>query len=308
MLQELLVVAGSVLTLFLLMSVGYIFGKKGFLSENTLSQMSKLLLTAVIPATMIDVFQVERSPEVDGQLLASLLALAGTYALYTVLSIPLFRREGEQTRGVLRCSSIYGNVGFMGLPLIQSVMGNGAAMTAAMTLVVFNVMTFTHGAATIGGRGAFSAKKAVLNPGVIGFVVAVGLYLLDFRLPAPVGSAVGYLGSLNTPLAMVVIGGQMADANLAAAIQDRRLYLASAIKLIGLPVLTALALLPFRLDPVIYVTLVILAGCPTAGINSLFAQSMGRDAGLAARQLTLSTLLCILTLPLAAALARALAG
>ena len=58
MLQELLVVAGSVLTLFLLMSVGFIFGKKGFLSENTLSRLSKLLLTAVIPATMVNVFQV----------------------------------------------------------------------------------------------------------------------------------------------------------------------------------------------------------------------------------------------------------
>ena len=308
MLQELLVVAGSVLTLFLLMSVGFIFGKKGFLSDNTLSQLSKLLLTAVIPATMIDVFQVDRSPAIDGQLVTALLALAGTYLLYMLLSVPLFPREGEQTRGVLRGSSIYGNVGFMGLPLIQSVMGGEAAMVVAMSLVVFNVVTFTHGAAIIGGKEAFSPKKAVLNPGVIGFVIAVGLYLLNLRLPAPVGSAVGYLGSLNTPLAMVVIGGQMADTNLAAAVQDKRLYLVSAIKLIGLPVLTALVLLPFRLEPVIYVTLVILSGCPTAGINSLFAQSMGRDAGLAARQLTLSTLLCILTLPLAALLARALAG
>ena len=95
---------------------------------------------------------------------------------------------------------------------------------------------------------------------------------------------------------------------VAALTEDRRLYLVSAIKLVGLPVLTALVLLPFRLDRVVYVTLVILSGCPTAGINSLFAQSMGRDAGLAARQLTLSTLLCIVTLPLAALLARTLAG
>ncbi len=308
MLQELLVVAGSVLTLFLLMSVGFVFGKRGLLSENALSQMSGLLITAVIPAAMIDVFQVERSPETDGQLLVSFLALAGIYALYILLSVPLFPREGVQTRGVLRSSAIYGNVGFMGLPLIQSVMGNGAAMVAAINLAAFNAITFTHGAAIIGGKGAFSAKKAALNPGVIGFVIAIGLYLLNIRLPAPVGSAVGYLGSLNTPLAMVVIGGQMASSDLAAAFRDRRLYLASAIKLVGLPVLTALVLLPFRLDRVIYMTLVILAGCPTAGINSLFAQSMGRDAGLAARILTLSTLLCILTLPFAALLAQALVG
>lgn len=308
MFQELLVVAGSVLTLFLLMAVGFVFGKRGLLSGNTLSQLSRILLSAVIPAAMIDVFQVERSPSLDRQLLISLLALTGVYLLYMVLSVPLFRREGGQTRGVLRCSSIYGNVGFMGLPLIQSVMGNGAAMTAATSLAVFNVATFTHGAAAIGGKENFSPKKALLNPAVIGFLIAIGLYLLDLRLPAPVGSAVGYLGSLNTPLAMVVIGGQMASSDLAAAFRDRRLYLASAIKLIGLPILTALILLPFRLEQVIYMTIVILSGCPTAGVNSLFAQNMGKDAGLAARQLTLSTLLCIITLPLTALLARALAG
>ena len=76
----------------------------------------------------------------------------------------------------------------------------------------------------------------------------------------------------------------------------------------GLPVFTALVLLPFRLDPVIFTALVILAGCPTAGVCSLFSQSLGKDASLAARQVTLSTLLCIVTLPLAAVLAQLLAA
>ncbi len=82
----------------------------------------------------------------------------------------------------------------------------------------------------------------------------------------------------------------------------------SAIKLLGVPLLTGLVLLPFRIDPMIYVAAVILAGCPTAGATSLFAQSMGKDAGLAARQVTLSTLLCLATLPLAAVLAQMFAG
>ena len=87
-----------------------------------------------------------------------------------------------------------------------------------------------------------------------------------------------------------------------------KLYLASAVKLLGIPLITALVLLPFRIDPVIYVTAVILAGCPTAGATSLFAQSMGRDAALAAQQVTLSTLLCLATLPAAAVLAQLLAN
>ena len=148
----------------------------------------------------------------------------------------------------------------------------------------------------------------VLNPGVLGLVGGMALFFTGWRLPGPVDDAVGYLGSLNTPLAMVVIGGQMAQADLPAVFSVKKLYLVSAVKLLGIPLLTGLALLPFHIDPMIYVAAVILAGCPTAGATSLFAQSMGKDADLAARQVTLSTLLCLATLPLAAVLAQILAG
>ena len=117
-----------------------------------------------------------------------------------------------------------------------------------------------------------------------------------------------HLGNLNTPLPMLIIGGQMAHTDLRLVFRGKKLYAASAVKLIGLPVLTALALLPFRLDPVIFTALVILSGCPTAGVTSLFSQNLGKDTGVAARQITLSTLLCIITLPLTAVLAQFLAS
>ena len=47
MLNDLMVVAGSVLTLFFMMAVGYILGKRGFFTKQTLSQLSSLLLSSV---------------------------------------------------------------------------------------------------------------------------------------------------------------------------------------------------------------------------------------------------------------------
>ena len=308
MLQNLQVVSGSVLTLFLLMSVGFFFGKKGMLSEATLSQLSRLLLYVVTPSITITSFEVERTPENTRQLLAAAAALAGTYALYMVLSSALFRRQDGCRRGVLRFAAIYGNTGFMGLPLIQSVLGDEAMMIAVMAFAVFNIATWTHGVLIMGGREHFSLRKAVLNPGVLGLAAGVLLFAAGWRLPGPVDAAVGYLGSLNTPLAMVIIGGQMAAANLPETFRERTLYLASALKLLGIPLLTALVLLPFRMDAMIFSALVILSACPTAGATSLFSQSMGKDTALAARQITLSTLLCIITLPVMAVLAQLLAA
>ena len=306
MLQNFLVVGGSVLTLFLLMSVGFIFGRMGLLSGETLSQMSRILLYVVTPCIMITSFEVERTPASQSQLLTTLVVMVELYVLYMVLSVLLFPREGEAHRGIMRFAAVYGNAGFMGLPLIQSVMGDGAMMVAVVGLAVFNTVTWTQGRALMGGRGELAVKKVLLNPGIIGFVVGTVLFFTGWRFPGPVDRTVAYLGSLNTPLAMVVIGGQMAQADFLKVFSTKKLYLVSAVKLIAMPMLTALVLLPFRPDPVVYVASVILAGCPTAGATSLFAQSMGKDAALAAQQVTLSTLLCIATLPLMAAAAQLL--
>jgi len=137
-------------------------------------------------------------------------------------------------------------------------------------------------------------------------VIALALFLLKVRLPGPVLSAVEYIGSLNTPLAMVVIGGQMAGADLLATFREKRLYGAAAWTLVLIPVLTALVLLPLGLDPVLYQTMVILAGCPAAGATSMFAQMFRKDTASSAQFVTLSTLLSIITLPLAALLAKSL--
>lgn len=307
MLEALLVVSGSVLTLFLLMAVGFGFGRWGLLSGDTLSQVSRVLLYVVTPCIMITSFEVERTPESQRQLLTTLAVMAGVYVLYMALSRFLFPREGRENQGILRVAAVYGNTGFMGLPLIQSVMGDEAMMIAVVGLAVFNIAIWTHGRALIGGRSELAVKKLALNPGILGFVVGLALFFTGWRLPGPVDSAVAYLGSLNTPLAMVVIGGQMAQASLIEVFSAKKLYLVSAVKLLGIPLLTALVLLPFRRDWTMYVAAVILAGCPTAGATSLFAQSLGKDAALAARQVTLSTLLCLVTLPIMAVLAQALA-
>ena len=306
MLESLFVVGGSVLTLFLLMSVGFLFGRMGLLSGDTLSQVSRILLYVVTPCIMLTSFEVERTAENQAQLLAALAAMAGLYVAYMLLSQVLFPRAGEAHQGIMRFAAVYGNAGFMGLPLIQSVMGDAAMMGAVVGLGIFNAGSWTQGRALIGGRKELSLKKLALNPGIIGFVGGLLLYFTGWRFPGPLDSAVAYLGSLNTPLAMVVIGGQMAQADLVKVFSTRKLYLVSAVKLLAVPMLTALALLPFRPDPVIYVAAVILAGCPTAGATSLFAQSMGKDAALAAQQVTLSTLLCVVTLPVMASLAQLL--
>ena len=160
----------------------------------------------------------------------------------------------------------------------------------------------------MGGKGAFSPKKIVLNPGVIAVAIGLPLFLLRLRLPGPLYNAVGFVGDLNTPLAMVVIGAQMSRADLLSTFRGKELYAASAVKLLLMPAVTALLLLRLHLDPLFYSATVILAAAPTAGITSMFAERFGRDSARAAQLVSLSTLLSILTLPVVGVAAQILGG
>lgn len=300
MLTQIQVVAGSVLTLFLMMAVGFVFGKLRLLSAGTLGQMSKLLLYVVCPAIMVDTF-LAREPDAGTmlQIAISGAVLVGTYALNALLIGPWFRGQRED-RGVMRFAAIYGNTGFMGIPLIQAVLGEAGMIPTVVCMAVFNIGIWTHGSWLMGGRSQVSLRKALLNPGTLGFVLAFALFLLRVRLPGPVAGAVRYIGSLNTPLAMVIIGGQMAAVDFRSLLGDWRLYAVGALKLLAIPAITMLVMLPLGLDPVTYTAIAILAGCPVAGATSLFCQINGKDPSLAARLVTITTLLCIVTLPLTA--------
>ena len=302
MLGDFLVVASSVVTLFFMMGVGFFFGKRGMLYSDTLSQLSRLLLTVVCPCTVINALQVERSTQLLAGMGQALLLVAASYVVFGGAAHFLFPRQSAPTRAALRFGTVYGNVGFMGLPLVMSVLGEGAVPYCAMGIAVFNVANWTHGVTVMGQKG--SLRRAVLNPGVIGFAIAMALFVGGVALPGPVRSAVEYISGLNTPLAMVVIGGQMAGADLAATFRAGRLYGAAALKLVVMPLVTIVALFHLGLDPMMYLTLVILAGCPTAGTTSMFCQMFGQDTASAAQLVTLSTLLSMVTLPMVALLAQ----
>ena len=308
MLEYLLMVSSQVGTMFLMMAAGFALAKRRLLTQAAIPQMTNLLLTVVLPCMLVDSMQIERTPALLGSIGYTSLLVAGLYVLYCLLSIPLFRRQNSATGKALRFGTLYGNVGFMGLPLIQLVLGEQAMAYGVINLMVFNAFNWSQGVVLMGGRRQVSLKQAVLNPGILGTVVALVLFLCGITLPSMVGSAVSFLGSMNTPLAMVIIGAQMASADWRSVFRSPAILLACGLKLVAMPLLTALILYPLHPEPDLYCTLVLLAGVPTASITAMFAQRYGQDVSTSAQLVTVSTLLSILTLPCCGVLAALLSG
>ena len=235
MLSNLLTVTGQVATLFLMMAVGFVLGRTGKMTEAGRSQMSYLLLYIVCPCVMVDCFLVKRTPALTQEVAVGSAAALACYLLFFAVSLLFFRRQPADARDTLRFAAVYGNIGFMGLPLVQSILGEEALVYGALALLAFNLTSWTLGVLIMGGRAAFSLRRAVLNPGVVGIGLGLLCFLSGLRFPSPVGAALSFLSDLNTPLAMVVIGTQLAEADLPSTFRQPRNYLVSFLRLALFP-------------------------------------------------------------------------
>ena len=304
--SDLLIVVGQVLTLFLMMGIGFLFAKLNWFSIATSNQCTKLILYVVGPCIIITKLQIEANTQVVHTMLMAALGMALTYIVMIPLSQLLFRKEPADTRVVRRFGIVYANNSFMGLPLLAGVLGEDALLFGVISMLVFFLFQWTHGVLIMGGK--LNLRSAVLNPGIIAILIGVFFFAVGFRLPSPVYNAMEFMGDLNTPLAMVIIGAQMARADILGVLKKPKLYLAAALKLLFVPGITCLLLLPLHLEPLSYCACVVLAACPTAGVTAMFAQMFRRDEETAAQMVTLSTLLSIITLPVFAVLARQISG
>lgn len=304
--SDFLIVCGQVITLFLMMAAGYVLAKIGWFTEEASAQCTRILIYVVISCIIITQLQIEADAQVIQSMLLSVVGMAAPFVIMLPLVQFLFRKEHPDTKVVRRFGMVYSNSSFMGLPLLAGVLGDNAVLYGIISMMAFTVFQWTHGAVTMGGK--FSLKRMVINPGMISMVIGLILFATGWRLPVPVNNAMEFLGDMNSPLAMVVIGSQMARTDILAVFKKPKLYLSAAVKLIVVPAVICVVLLPLNMEPLSYCACVVMAACPTAGTTSMFAQMFGRDTETAAHMVALSTLLSVITLPVFAVLARQISG
>lgn len=302
MLANIILMAQQVGSLFLMMGVGYLMIKFDKLSTEAIPYISNILILAVTPCVIITSFQISKDASLLRELGIGFVAVVGSYVLCAVLARFLFKKQPPDTRASMQYGMVYGNTGFMGLPLIQAVLGDDAMIYASLALIVFHLFAWTHGTTLMGGKQYLSIKNIIVNAGILSAIVGLIFFFAEISLPPVVLTSMEFMASMNTPLAMVVIGAQMASANIADTFRKPLLYRGAVVKLLVFPLLTTLALYPLGLPPLLYSTICILAATPCAGYTTIFSIRHNRDANTASQLVTLTTLLSILTLPLFGAL------
>lgn len=296
----------EVAVILILIVVGYFTVKKGMFTKESLGSITSFLLYIVTPCLIVSSFLSAESGKLDGW---TLLLAAVLPALSIVISIALsylfFRKEPSGRRRVLRFSMIFCNVGFMGIPLVEGIVGSEGVLYGSFFIAVFNIFCWTYGYVMMGG-GKVRLKALLLNPGVIGIVIGLPLYLLDVPVPALIERPIELISALNTPLAMIVVGGYIAQVKLRAFVSDLAVYKMAVLRLVVAPLLYLALVWLLRPDETLLMSTVIQAATPVAANCVLFAVQYDSDAELASKSVAVSTALSVVTIPLLTVLVQAL--
>ena len=299
-----LTVISKVGVMLLLILVGYVVSKRGMLTDRGTSEVNTLLLQIVTPCLIVNSFLTSEDSLSAGELLLSVGTSALAIGLSILLSRCFFRKEPEGRKKVLQFAAAFSNSGFMGLPLVEGIVGSKGVMYGSFFIVVFNIFCWTYGFRMMSGGQKMSLKVLLMNPGIIGLVFGLPIYFLDLHLPAVFSEPVGFLAALNTPLAMLVVGSYIAKVELHSFISDLAVYKSAALRLLLAPGIFLGLLLLIRPEPNLFVTSVIQAACPAAANTVLFSVQYKRDSALASKTVAVSTVLSIITIPLLTILAQ----
>lgn len=305
----------KMLTLFFLMAVGYFMRIRGWITDENSGLLSKIVNNIANPAMIIAAAMTAGDAISNQILLITALLAVVFYALLTATG-PLITRllhVPAGSRGCYKCMHIFGNIGFMGIPLITSIYGSEYALLVAIYNFVFLMLLYTYGirlcrtdaralAAADGNaeeseEAPFSWKNLV-NAGTVGCIIALVIFLTRVPMPDFITNTFDMLDGLAGPLAMFAIGSSLAAIAPKELVSDMRLNLFILIRLIAIPIAAIAVFRLFCQADLLLRVFYVMISVPIASSCVLMPEEYGGNCDLAARGVALSTLLSVITLPL----------
>lgn len=304
------IAAKQVGILYILVLIGFIADKTKLYTEKTAKACTDLLFYIVTPSVIINsFFEQTFTSETARNLLISIGCGFLLHFVAIAISYPFFIKGSKENNAVFKFGAIYGNVGYMVLPLTSAILGSEGVFYCSGVVTAFNVMAFTHGILIMDTeKKRFDFKRLILNPGVIGVAVGLPFYLLNINLPEIVTSPVGFIDSMQTPLAMIIFGTYLANTDLLSVFKNKKIFVSAFIKLILLPFVMYFIYRLFGLGGTLLYAMMISSSAPSANNTVLFSAKYGKDTGLASQLVSVVSFLSIITMPLIIALVETIGG
>lgn len=309
-----LIVLKQLVIMALIALAGFSFTKIFSFGKTEQTFVSRLLLYVINPCMILRTFNIEFEKERFMELLAVIgISLLAHLAL-TLLALVFCRSKNETEKDldpIDKISVIFTNCGFIGIPLINGIFGQGGTFYLMGYIAIFNLSLWTYGYYFIAGK--VNIKKIITNPNIIAVLLGILIYCLPFKLPTLIAQPISFIGDMNTATSMLLLGMLFATfkkPEISLGSYVLRLAKICSLRLIASAVImffvcfAAFKLLKNFSDirTMCYVVF-IAALCPVGMSVSGLAVLFKKDESYASLIVGLTSLFCLVTLPLSVAIA-----
>ena len=290
--------------LFVVVIAGYVCNRLGYVGGEWDRKMSSLILNVTCPALILNSVMGPALP--DRQLIAPLLLVGFvTYAVLTPIAVflPRLLSRDVSRQGIYGFMMMFGNVGFIGYPIVSALFGAKAVFYASLLNFPNTLFVFTVGQSLIaqgnGHKGLHFDPKVLISPSMMASYIAIAIVALNVgNLPVTLSRPIELLGNMTVPGALLIIGSQMAQLPKRQMLGTPRIYLVTLLKLIVLPEGLYFFFRMAGADPLVCRINTVVIAMPVASYGTILCLKAGKDMTLITQGTFVTNLLSILTIPL----------
>ena len=305
-----------VLTMFVVLIVGFILGKTRIIDEVSSKGLSKLIVMVAQPALIIS--SITSAKYSLDNLKLALLGLGFSLAMHCILAllarILCMRIKSFDERKITEFAIVFGNTGFLGIPLFSVLFPENGAFVSSFFMAGFNILLWIIGLGII-ARGRddikLTAKKIFINKGTVASLIGFIIFLVpaipacsSFELPTFLRTALTYISGLCTPISMLLAGALIARKSLKTIFSSAKIYYLILMRLALIPIIFCFLLKIFGFSDFWVIFLTVALGLPSATSTITFAEVFDTSPEYAAQCVGATTLFSIATMPCVVLLAK----
>lgn len=298
----------EMISFFFYAILGIIAVKTKILDERGLGTFSKIIVNVMMPLLVFrSVYSSTTLSEFLGTTVVLFLSIL-MFVLAWFLSLTLaklFKLTGDRKR-IYVTASIFGNCGFMGIPILTAIMPERGMIYFVMFSIVDSAVFWSLGAQLIGTREGMEKKKfrisqlkPMFNPAFIATWLGFIVLFTGITIPPPIASAIQKFGAATSPLAIFYLGGLFCFCDIIGSLKKIELYVMILVRMIFFPIVfyMMIKMIP-GINQEICLALAVLTAMPSMSSIAILSKATNHpESGYAAQAIFLTTVFSLIVLP-----------
>lgn len=292
------------ITLFAIVIVGYVAGKLGYLGGDFDRQLSSVVINITCPALILSSAMNGELP--DRHLILPLLGIS--IITYVILAgaafiIPRYLTKKKADEGAIGFALMFGNVGFMGYPVVASIFGHQAVFYAAVLNVINTFAVFTIGTILITGKndveGSRFQKKVLYSTPMLSAYLTMLIVALGIdNIPTVISQPLTMIGNITVPAALMIIGSSMSNLSFHTMLGNRSVYATTAMRLAVIPLVMYFLCRALGFSPLVVNINTVVIAMPVATYGTILCLKYEKDATFMTEVTFITTIASMITIPL----------